>query len=171
MNNRSLWHFLCPNKENRSRSCHSTDEGTNTDALSQRVQARTNWFFKAPSTIWPPWCLGLTQRIKIVQSRDTMTAYDFGSWEAHAQVCEQGICSKPVEFSGIIPPQTSYKFGELSVLSVSLNLNQSASASGSIISFFFTTTWLYFDQYMISFLLWLRFNTVRRSLPDEAWTA
>lgn len=72
MNNRSLWHFLCPNEENPSRSCHSTDEGTNTDVLSQRVQARTNWFFNAPSTIWPLWCLGLTQRIKIVQSQDTI---------------------------------------------------------------------------------------------------
>lgn len=55
-----------------------------------------------------------------------LSAYDFGSWETHVQVCEQGTCSKPVEFSGIIPLQTSYKFGELSVLSVSLNLNQSA---------------------------------------------
>lgn len=72
MNNTSLWHFLCPNKENPSRSNHLTDEGTNTEVLSQRVQARTNWFFNASSTLRPPWCLGLTQRIKIAQSRDTI---------------------------------------------------------------------------------------------------
>ena len=56
-------------------------------------------------------------------------AYALGSWTAHAQVSEQGVCSNPEEARGIVPLQTSYKFGELTALSVTLNLNQSTWAS------------------------------------------
>lgn len=49
-------------------------------------------------------------------------------------MCEQRICSKPVEVSGLLALQTGCKFGELSVLTVTLNLNQSALASWSTTS-------------------------------------
>lgn len=71
------------------------------------------------STTWPPCCLNVTQGVKICQSWDTL-GYLHTPWEAHAQVCEQGTCSKPFQVSGILPLQASCEFGELSVLSVTI---------------------------------------------------